>query len=65
MLVVTRKLWESVVIGEVTVTVVPSQGAGVRLAIDAPRDVPILRAEIAERAAADGGRRVEAGGSSR
>jgi carbon storage regulator len=48
MLVLTRKIGEKVVIGNgITVTVVRSEGGRVRLGIDAPGDVRILRGELA------------------
>ncbi len=47
MLVLSRKLGEKVVIGEnVTLTVVKIDGDKVRLGIEAPRDVPIVRTEL-------------------
>ena len=49
MLVLSRKKDESIVIGrDVTVTVVETRGDKVRLGIDAPRDVPVHRSEVAE-----------------
>lgn len=51
MLVLYRKKGDSILIGEdITLTVVESSGDGVRLAIDAPRDVAILRRELLEAA---------------
>ena len=48
MLVLSRKLGEKIVIGNgITITVVKIKGNQVRLGIDAPDQVPILRAEIA------------------
>jgi carbon storage regulator CsrA len=48
MLVLTRKIGEKVVIGNgITVTVVRSEDGRVRLGIDAPGDVRILRGELA------------------
>jgi carbon storage regulator len=47
MLVLTRKLGERIHIGsEITITVVEVQGNKVRLGIQAPRKVPVLRAEL-------------------
>ncbi len=47
MLVLTRKMNESIVIdGRITVRVVNLQGGRVRLAIEAPRDVPVRRSEL-------------------
>lgn len=52
MLVLTRRHGESVRIGpDVRVTVVSSASGQVRIAIDAPEDVGILREEIFERVA--------------
>lgn len=48
MLVLTRKLNESIVIdGNITVTVVEVRGNRVKLGINAPVDVPVMREEIA------------------
>lgn len=47
MLVLTRKLGEQIIIGDnITLTVMELDRGRVRLAIDAPRDVPIHRAEL-------------------
>lgn len=47
MLVLQRKIGESIVIGdETTVTVLAVEGGRVRLAVDAPRSVKILRSEL-------------------
>lgn len=47
MLVLSRKLDQSIVIGEnVTIKVVRISGNTVKLAIDAPRSVPITRTEL-------------------
>lgn len=47
MLVLTRKAGERIVIGTgITVTVVAVQGNRVRLAFEAPADVPIHREEV-------------------
>lgn len=49
MLILYRKKGESIVIGDnITVSVVESGSDGVRLAIDAPRTIPILRQELME-----------------
>ena len=49
MLVLSRKIGESIVIGRnVVVTVCEMQGGRMRLAIEAPRDVLILRKELVE-----------------
>jgi carbon storage regulator len=47
MLVLTRKLMEKLYIGnDVCVTVVRLEGGQVRLGIDAPRDISVVRAEL-------------------
>ena len=47
MLVLTRKLMEKLFIGDdVCVTVVRLEGGQVRLGIEAPRDVAVVRAEL-------------------
>ena len=47
MLVLTRKLMERLYIGDdVCVTVVRLEGGQVRLGIEAPRDVSVVRAEL-------------------
>jgi carbon storage regulator len=47
MLVLTRKLMERLFIGEdICVTVVRLEGGQVRLGIDAPREVAVVRAEL-------------------
>lgn len=57
MLVLTRKLNESVVIGGgITVTVVEIRGDRIRLGIAAPKDVPIVREEVPLRVVGEAGR---------
>ena len=47
MLVLTRKLMERLYIGEdICVTVVRLEGGQVRLGIEAPRSIPVVRAEL-------------------
>jgi carbon storage regulator len=47
MLVLTRKLMEKLFIGDdICITVVRLEGGQVRLGIDAPRDVSVVRAEL-------------------
>jgi carbon storage regulator len=47
MLVLTRKLMEKLYIGdEICVTVVRVEGGQVRLGIDAPREISVVRAEL-------------------
>ena len=54
MLILTRRLGESVNIGdEVTVTVLGVRGAQVRLGFTAPPDVPVHRREVYERIQAE------------
>jgi carbon storage regulator len=49
MLVLSRKVGEKVVIGgDIVLTVVEIDGNRIRLGIDAPGDVRILRAELAD-----------------
>ncbi len=51
MLVLHRKVNESLLIGpDIRITIVDCGGEGVRLAIDAPRHVSILREELSEAA---------------
>ena len=50
MLILTRRLNETVMIGdEVTVTVLGIKGGQVRLGISAPKDVAVHREEVYER----------------
>ena len=44
----SRRLGESLLIGDVTVTVLEIAGGRVRLGVRAPRDVPIYREELLE-----------------
>lgn len=47
MLVLTRKLMEKLYIGDqICVTVVRLEGGQVRLGIEAPRSIPVVRAEL-------------------
>jgi len=49
MLALTRKIGERIVIGEnIVITVVDVKGDNIRLAIDAPREIKILRGEIVD-----------------
>lgn len=50
MLILTRRISESVIIGDdVKITVLGVKGSQVRLGIDAPKDVSVHREEIYER----------------
>jgi carbon storage regulator len=54
MLILQRKAGESLVIGDdITVSVLSVDGARVRLAISAPRDMRILRSELVKATAAN------------
>ncbi len=54
MLILTRKLGESLKIGdEVTVTVLGVKGNQIRIGIDAPKEVAVHREEIYERIKAE------------
>lgn len=47
MLVLTRKPQEKIQIGDgITITVIKTKGQGVRLGIEAPAEVPVLRGEL-------------------
>ena len=51
MLILQRKKNESLVIGDnITITIVDSGSDWVKLAIDAPKDIPIVRTELLEAA---------------
>jgi carbon storage regulator len=50
MLILTRKLGESIRIGDdITLTVLSVKGNQIRLGVDAPRDVEVHRQEIYDR----------------
>lgn len=54
MLVLTRKYQEKIRIGEnITITVLRMKGKAVRLGIEAPADVPVVRGELAFEAEGD------------
>jgi carbon storage regulator CsrA len=51
MLILTRRVTESIVIGGgITVTVLDIKGGQVRIGIDAPSSIPIHRGELIEKA---------------
>jgi carbon storage regulator len=50
MLILTRKLGESIAIGDqIKVTLIEIQGKHVKIGVNAPKDVPIHRQDIYER----------------
>ena len=51
MLVLTRKETEAIMVGEVKVTIVRIKGGTVRIGIDAPKEVKILREELKDETA--------------
>lgn len=54
MLIIRRKLGEALLIGdEIQIKVVEITEKGVRLAIDAPRTIPVLRSELCQAADAN------------
>ena len=55
MLVLTRKIHETIKVGEVTFTIVRIGGDRVRVGIDAPKDQPILRGELVKQETFNGG----------
>ena len=47
MLILRRKAGESLVIGDdIVITVLSTEDGGVRLAIDAPKEIPVFRSEL-------------------
>lgn len=52
MLVLTRRMFQSVLIGDVRVTVVDIRKGAVRLGIEAPKEMPVDRSEVREQKAA-------------
>ncbi len=49
MLVVSRKIGQRILIGDkIAVTVIKISGGGVRIGIDAPAEMPVMREELAE-----------------
>jgi len=49
MLVLTRKVGEEIVIRDITIAVVQIRGGQVRIGIEAPREVTVLRSEVKKR----------------
>ena len=65
MLVLTRKLGESIVIGNnVRITVLDLQGKQIRLGIDAPPEISVHRGEVYERIEAENRAAAQTGESS-
>jgi len=48
MLVVTRKEKESIIIGNIEITVTELKGSQVRIGINAPKEVTVMRKELLE-----------------
>ena len=60
MLVLTRRKGEDICIhNDIVVTILAVRGDRVRLGIQAPRDVPVHREEVAKRAQSPGGQMAE------
>mgnify|MGYP000971061278 CR=1 FL=1 len=55
MLILSRELGQQVRVGDATITIIRIGQAGVRIGIDAPADVPIVRTELPPLASADSG----------
>ena len=52
MLVLGRRAGESIRIGDITVKIVDARSNQVKVGIDAPKDIPIVRQELEKRDAA-------------
>jgi len=60
MLILTRKVGESIMIGtDITLKVLGVRSGQVKLGIEAPRDLPVHREEIYERIKAEAAERVD------
>ena len=60
MLVLSRKVGERILIGEhISVTVVRVTGGGVRIGIEAPAEMPVIREELKRSVEAGGAQPVE------
>lgn len=46
MLVLSRKKLESIMVGEIEITVIDVRGDKVRLGIEAPKNIPVDRSEV-------------------
>ena len=46
MLVLSRKKGESIFIGDVKVTIVDVKGDRVRIGVEAPKEIPVIREEL-------------------
>jgi len=60
MLVLSRKVGERILLGEkIKITVVRVSGGGVRLGIEAPADVTVIREEVAQAKAAPSAKSID------
>ncbi len=54
MLVLSRKVGQRILVGDdIAITVVKLTGGGVRLGIEAPQEMPVIREELAEQMASE------------
>ena len=59
MLVLTRRVGETLILGtDIRVTVLAVSGTQVRIGIEAPREVPVHREEVAQRIRGEGAQAV-------
>ena len=62
MLILTRRVGESLIIGDdVTVNVLGVKGNQVRIGVDAPKQVPVHREEVYDRLQEEGGETISFG----